>query len=101
MAAAHRLAELPSGLIKKIKSLLNIKKKGSLCFAYCIAAYLLRRETAAGPAREVGLSATVPVPSDRPSALVQLAEAVRQHLRYDAAVAANPEAASYHTPPPI
>ena len=33
LAAAHGVAELPSGLIKKIKSLLNIKNKDDMCFA--------------------------------------------------------------------
>ena len=94
MSAAPGLAELPSGLSKKIKSLLNIKK-GSMCFAYCIAAYLLRREAAARRARELGLPATkaAPTPSDQPPIppqLLGLAEAVMQQLRYDAEVAANP-----------
>ena len=99
-------AELPSGLIKKIKSLLNIKNKDNMCFAYCIAAYLLRREAAARRARELGLTATqaAPTPSDQPAIppeLVGLAEAVTQQLQYNAAVAANPDAASYLAPPPI
>ena len=55
MSAARGSAELPSGLIKKIKSLLNIKNKDNMCFANCIAAFLLRREAAARLAREGGL----------------------------------------------
>ena len=39
IAAAGRWDELPLSLIKKIKSLLNIKNKDNMCFAYCIAAY--------------------------------------------------------------
>ena len=106
MGAAHGSAELPSGLIKKIKSLLNIKNKDNMCFAYCIAAYLLRREAAARRAREVGVSATqaAPTPSDEPpipANLVGLAEHVTQLLQYNAAIAANPDAASSLTPPPI
>ena len=106
MNAAHGSAELPSGLIKKIKSLLNIKNKDNMCLAYCIAAYLLRREAAARRARELGVSAAqaAPAPSDQPPIppeLVGLAEHVTQQLRYDAEVVANPEAASYLTPPPI
>ena len=77
-----------------------------MCFAYCIAAYLLRREAAARRAREVGISATPApqTPSDEPPIppeLVGLAEHVTQQLQYDAAFAANPDAASYLTPPPI
>ena len=74
MAAAHGLAALPSGLIKKIKSLLNIKNKDNMCLAYCIAAYLLRREAASRRARELGLSATQAAPT--PSHLAGLAEHV-------------------------
>ena len=103
MAAAHGSAELPSGLIKKIKSLLNIKNKDNMCLAYCIAAYLLRREAAARRARELGLSATqaAPTQSDIPPELVGLAEHVTAQLPYDAEVAANPDAARYLTPPLI
>ena len=77
-----------------------------MCFAYCIAAYLLRREAAARRARGVGLSATQAAPraSDQPQIpanLVGLAEHVTQQLQYDAAVGANPDAARYLTPPPI
>ena len=103
MGAAHGLAELPSGLIKKIKSLLNIKNKDNMCFAYNIAAYLLRREAAARRARELGVSATQ-APSDQPAIpadLVGLWEHVRLQMRYDAEVVANPDAARTLTPPPI
>ncbi len=75
-----------------------------MCFAYYIAAYLLRCATAAEGEREIGLSAALPVPSDGaeiPRDLNGLAEAVTQQLRYDAEVAANPDPASYLTPPPI
>ena len=51
IGAAGSWTTLPPGLLKKIKSLLNIQNKGNMCFAFCIAAYLLRPEAAARRAR--------------------------------------------------
>jgi hypothetical protein len=81
-----------SGLLKKVKSLLNIQNKGNMCFAYCIAAYLLRREAAARRARE----APPAVPAD-----LAFCQAVTQQQNYEAEVAQNPGASSYINSPPI
>ena len=63
-----------------------------MCFAYCIAAYLLRREAAARRARE----APPPVPLD-----IAFCAAVTQEQNYQAEVAQNPGATSYINSAPI
>ena len=92
IGAAGRWDLLPPGLIKKVKSLLNIQNKGNMCFAYCIAAYLLRREAAARRARE----APPAVPAD-----IAFCAAVTQQANYEAEVAQNRGAPSYINSPPI
>ncbi len=86
--AAHGWRQLPSGLINKIKSILNIENKDNRCLAYCLAAYLLRREAAArrrasallrAPEADPNIPHPLPVAETEPCATTTTAEHVSDH----------------------
>ncbi len=83
ICAAGKWNALPPGLIKKFYSILNIQNTDQKCFAYCIAAYILRRDAAA---RRVGEPPPA-VPAD-----IAFCQVVTQQQNYEAVVSRNASA---------